>query len=35
MAEALNKLGIELEGVHHRGLDDAKNIARIYQKILS
>lgn len=35
MAQALNHLGIKLEGVHHRGIDDAKNIARIVQKVLS
>lgn len=35
MAEALDNLGIKLEGVHHRGIDDAKNIARIVQKISS
>ncbi len=29
MGQALKKLGINLEGVHHRALDDAKNIARI------
>ncbi|MDJ0712994.1 MAG: 3'-5' exonuclease [Prochloraceae cyanobacterium] len=35
MTGALEKLGIELEGVHHRGIDDAKNIARIVRAILS
>ena len=35
MAEALQKLGISLEGVHHRGIDDARNIARIVQTVLS
>jgi len=34
MAEALNKLGFPLEGVHHRGEDDAWNIARILSRIL-
>ncbi len=29
MALALKKLGLELSGRHHRGLDDARNIARI------
>ncbi|MBI4584678.1 MAG: exonuclease domain-containing protein [Planctomycetes bacterium] len=29
MAQALRKIGIALEGTHHRGLDDARNIARI------
>lgn len=27
---ALRKLGIEFEGSHHRGIDDARNIARIF-----
>ncbi len=35
MTEALNKLRIELEGVHHRGIDDARNTARIVQQSLS
>ena len=30
MAKALNKLSISLEGIHHRGIDDAKNIAKIF-----
>lgn len=29
MAEALQKLEIPLEGKHHRGVDDSKNIAKI------
>jgi len=29
MNEALNMLNIELEGTHHRGIDDARNIAKI------
>ncbi len=29
MAEALRKLGLPLTGTHHRGIDDARNIARI------
>jgi 3'-5' exoribonuclease 1 len=29
IAEAVRHLGIEFEGSHHRGLDDAHNIARI------
>jgi inhibitor of KinA sporulation pathway (predicted exonuclease) len=33
MAQALSLLGIELEGIHHRGIDDARNIARIVQTI--
>lgn len=34
MAEALNLLNIELEGVHHRAADDAWNIASILSEIL-
>lgn len=30
---ALRKLGLELEGTHHRGLDDARNIARIVRQV--
>jgi inhibitor of KinA sporulation pathway (predicted exonuclease) len=33
MKKALEILNIELEGTHHRGVDDAKNIAKIYYKI--
>ena len=29
MARALKRLGLPLEGTHHRGIDDARNIARI------
>ncbi len=29
MAEALKLCGLELEGAHHRGIDDARNIARM------
>jgi inhibitor of KinA sporulation pathway (predicted exonuclease) len=29
MANALIRCGLRLEGVHHRGIDDAKNIARL------
>jgi len=29
MRHALRLLGLELEGAHHRGIDDARNIARI------
>jgi inhibitor of KinA sporulation pathway (predicted exonuclease) len=35
MAGALDLLGFELEGTHHRGVDDAKNIARILRRILN
>ncbi|MER2192250.1 MAG: 3'-5' exonuclease [Solibacillus sp.] len=30
MKKALALCGIELEGTHHRGIDDARNIAKIY-----
>ncbi len=30
MEKALNLLNIPLEGTHHRGIDDAKNIAKIF-----
>ncbi|MBH8560729.1 exonuclease domain-containing protein [Nostoc sp. CENA67] len=33
MAMALELLGIELKGIHHRGIDDARNIAAIYKYI--
>lgn len=29
MERALNELNLTLEGTHHRGVDDAKNIAKI------
>lgn len=29
MAQALQLVGLALEGTHHRGLDDARNIARL------
>ena len=35
MARALDMTGLALEGVHHRGGDDAWNIARLLQTILS
>lgn len=35
MAKALDHLGMEIEGTHHRGIDDARNIARIAQRMLS
>lgn len=34
MGEALKILKLELEGTHHRGMDDAWNIARILSKLL-
>jgi inhibitor of KinA sporulation pathway (predicted exonuclease) len=33
MANALEVLGLELQGTHHRGIDDAHNIAAIYRKM--
>jgi inhibitor of KinA sporulation pathway (predicted exonuclease) len=33
IAEAVRHLGIEFEGSHHRGLDDARNIARIVRRV--
>lgn len=34
MAGALHLLGLPLEGTHHRGVDDARNIAKILYSIL-
>lgn len=34
MAEALQLAGIELSGTHHRGIDDARNIAKLLPFIL-
>lgn len=34
MAKALEHLGLPLVGTHHRGIDDARNIARIAQTML-
>ena len=34
MKKALEILGIELEGTHHRGVDDARNIAKILVHVL-
>ncbi len=31
MAQALQHLGIKLQGTHHRGIDDARNIAAIFK----
>lgn len=33
MSKALNRLGLKLEGTHHRALDDVRNIAKIFKKI--
>lgn len=35
MAEALQRVGIELVGTHHRGIDDARNIAKLLPFILN
>lgn len=34
MSGALNKLNIQLEGTHHRGIDDSRNIAKILKVCL-
>jgi inhibitor of KinA sporulation pathway (predicted exonuclease) len=34
MKEALKLAEIELEGTHHRGIDDARNIAKLLPYIL-
>jgi inhibitor of KinA sporulation pathway (predicted exonuclease) len=34
MSGALRQLGFELEGTHHRGVDDARNIAKILNWVL-
>jgi inhibitor of KinA sporulation pathway (predicted exonuclease) len=34
MAEALDRFGFALEGTHHRGVDDAWNIARLLSELL-
>ncbi len=33
VVEALRKLGMTFEGSHHRGLDDARNMARIVRRV--
>ncbi|PWU06310.1 MAG: exonuclease [Verrucomicrobia bacterium] len=33
MSKALARIGINLEGTHHRGIDDARNIAKIFKHI--
>lgn len=35
VAKALTLLDMPFEGTHHRGIDDARNIARIYQAIMA
>ena len=34
LAQALDLLKLPLEGTHHRGIDDARNMARIVQKVM-
>ncbi|MGL5878057.1 MAG: 3'-5' exonuclease, partial [Xenococcaceae cyanobacterium] len=34
MAQALDLVGIKLVGTHHRGIDDARNIAKLLPYIL-
>jgi inhibitor of KinA sporulation pathway (predicted exonuclease) len=34
MAQALQLAGLPLEGTHHRGIDDARNIAKLLPYIL-
>lgn len=34
MAGALRRVGLQLEGTHHRGIDDARNIARLLPWVL-
>jgi inhibitor of KinA sporulation pathway (predicted exonuclease) len=34
MDEALDLLGLELVGTHHRGVDDAYNVARILYTLI-
>jgi len=35
MKRALEKLNIPLDGTHHRGIDDARNIAKIFRTVFS
>lgn len=32
--DALRRVGLDFEGTHHRGLDDARNIARLVRRVL-
>ncbi|QDT47872.1 sporulation inhibitor KapD [Symmachiella dynata] len=34
MAKAIRRIGLELTGTHHRGIDDARNIARLLPHIV-
>jgi inhibitor of KinA sporulation pathway (predicted exonuclease) len=33
ITEALRKLGLQFEGSHHRGLDDARNMSRVVRRV--
>jgi inhibitor of KinA sporulation pathway (predicted exonuclease) len=35
MAAALHKVGLPLEGTHHRGIDDVRNIARLLDHLIA
>lgn len=35
LGQAIGKLGLSFTGTAHRGIDDARNIARVYKEILS
>ncbi len=35
MTDMLKSCGLELEGRHHSGIDDTRNIARVLRKMLS
>ena len=35
MKRALPLSGLKLEGAHHRGIDDARNIVRIFRKMIA
>jgi inhibitor of KinA sporulation pathway (predicted exonuclease) len=34
LKSAVNREGFEFDGMHHRGIDDAKNLAKIFLKLL-
>lgn len=34
LAQALQRAGLEFQGTHHRGIDDARNIARLLPQIV-
>jgi inhibitor of KinA sporulation pathway (predicted exonuclease) len=35
MPDMLNRLNLKLDGRHHSGIDDARNIAKIAQTLIS